>query len=126
MSPCPGSSLGGKPRTETLILTGKMRGAIDNTYFNKSVWRPAARAAGLPASRENGMHALRHFYASTLLRGGVDIKRVSAYLGHTSAAFTLAVYIHLLADDEDRSLRDIEAALAASKKGNVALNATEA
>jgi integrase len=117
---------GGKPHTETLIFTGKMRGAIDNTYLNKAVWRPAVRAAGLPASREHGMHSLRHFYASTLLRGGVDIKRVSAYLGHTSAAFTLATYTHLLADDEDRSLRDIEAALAAAKKSNIALNATEA
>jgi len=117
---------GGKPHTETLIFTGKMRGAIESTYFNESVWHPAVRAAGLPVCRENGMHALRHFYASTLLRGGVDIKRVSAYLGHASAAFTLTTYIHLLADDEERSLRDIEAALAASKQSNVALNATEA
>lgn len=117
---------GGKPHTETLIFTGKMRGAIDNTYLNKSAWRPAVRAAGLPASRASGMHALRHYYASTLLRGGVDIKRVSAYLGHTSVAFTLATYIHLIPNDEERALRDIEAALAASRQSSLALNATEA
>jgi hypothetical protein len=35
-----------------------------------------------------------------------------SYLGHHSAAFTLSVYSHLMPDDEERSLREIEAALA--------------
>jgi integrase len=103
----------GKPHTETLIFTGKMRRAVENSYLNDSVWKSAVKAAGLPPVRENGMHALRHYYASTLLRGGVDVKRVSAWLGHSSAAFTLATYIHLLEDPEGRDLRDIEAALSA-------------
>jgi prevent-host-death family protein len=45
-------------------------------------------------------------------RGGIDIKRVQSYLGHHSAAITLGYYAHLIPDDEDRSLREIEAALA--------------
>ena len=34
------------------------------------------------------MHQLRHHFASLLLRGGVDIKRVQEWLGPHSAAFT--------------------------------------
>ena len=40
---------------------------------------------------------------STSLYGGTDIKALSEYLGHHSAAFTLSVYVHLMpaADDPD-------------------------
>jgi integrase len=107
---------GGRPHTETLIFPGRLRHALGSSYFNRTVWRPAVEAAGLPVSRAAGMHALRHYYASTLLRNGVDIKRVSAWLGHSSAAFTLATYIHLLEGDDERSLREIEAALAAGRQ----------
>ena len=44
---------------------------------------------------------------------GVDVKRIQEYLGHHSAAFTLDVYGHLMPDDEEWSLRQVEAALAA-------------
>ena len=47
------------------------------------------------------MHALRHHYASMPMRGGVDVKRVGAYLRHQSAAFTLNGYSHLMPDDEE-------------------------
>ncbi len=107
---------GGKPHAETLIFTGSRRSALSATYWDKSVWRPAARAAGMAPSRENGLHALRHHYASTLLRNGIDVKRVSAWLGHTSAAFTLATYIHLLGDDDGRDVRDVELALTGSSQ----------
>ncbi|MGH3196388.1 MAG: tyrosine-type recombinase/integrase [Streptosporangiaceae bacterium] len=39
------------------------------------------------------MHQLRHHFASLLLRGGVDIKRVQDWLGHHSAAFTLDISV---------------------------------
>jgi site-specific recombinase XerC len=39
----------------------------------------------------NGMHALRHFYASALLDAGESIKAVSEWLGHENVAFTLRV-----------------------------------
>jgi integrase len=101
----------GKARTEELIFTAVRGGAVSKAVFNAKAWTPARRAAGIPDGRDSGMHQLRHHYASVLLRGGVDIKRVSAYLGHHSAAFTLSVYTHLMPDDEERSLREIETAL---------------
>jgi integrase len=106
----------GKPGTLELMFTTARGGPLIRGAFNAELWRPARAAAGLNNDRENGMHALRHHYASVLLRGGVDIKRVSSYLGHHSAAFTLGVYAHLMPDDEERSLREIEAASPDSPK----------
>lgn len=101
----------GKPRTYALIFTGDKGGAVNRSAFNKKTWVPARQSAGIADGDDDaaGMHQLRHHYASVLLRNGVDIKRVQSYLGHHSAAFTLDVYGHLMPDDEERSLRQIEA-----------------
>lgn len=57
------------------------------------------------------MHALRHFCASAWLDGGVSIRAVSEYLGHTDAGFTLRVYTHLMPASEDRARKAIDRAL---------------
>ena len=66
----------------------------------------------MPASRENGMHVLRHTFASDLLHHGCGIEEVSDYLGHSSAAVTLGIYAHVLPAAHDR-MRDTIDALAA-------------
>jgi integrase len=48
-------------------------------------------------------HALRHFYASLLIRHGESVKTVQARLGHPSAAETLDTYSHLWPDSDDRT-----------------------
>jgi integrase len=53
------------------------------------VWKPALSAAGVPPARENGMHALRHWYASVQLDGGTSVKALAEYLGHADPGFTL-------------------------------------
>jgi integrase len=103
---------GGKPRTETLIFTTSRR-VIHRASFNKVTWRPARLRAGVPDDRENGMHALRHHYASIELAGGVDIGAVSEYLGHHDPGFTLRVYRHLMVSDTGRARKAVEAALRA-------------
>lgn len=57
------------------------------------MWKRALASAGVipkrkpgesyVESRENGMHALRHFYASVLLDAGENIKALAEYLGHS-------------------------------------------
>ncbi len=84
--------------------------AVGKNGFNRTAWRPALAKAGVPAGRENGCHALRHYFASVLLHHGVDIKALSEYLGHHSAAFTLSVYTHLMPSAADRVREAIEAA----------------
>jgi Phage integrase family len=58
-----------------------------------------------------GLHQLRHFYASALLAGGVDIRALAEYLGHHEPAVTLRIYAHLMPSARARALRAIEDAL---------------
>ena len=62
-------------------------------------WDKAVEASGLDWKPR--AHDLRHYYASVLLRNGVDIVRVSAFLGHATVTKTLNVYAHLI--DVDHS-----------------------
>jgi integrase len=66
---------GGKPVTVTLTLTSPTGLAVNRNSFNRGPWKAALEAAGVPAGRENGCHALRHYHASILLHDGVDIRR---------------------------------------------------
>jgi integrase len=68
-------------------------------------------AAGLEPSRENGMHALRHFYASVLLDAGESVRALAEYLGHADPGFTLRVYTHLMPASEERTRRAVDQAL---------------
>jgi hypothetical protein len=49
----------------------------------------------MPPTRDNGMHALRHFYVSVLIDSGESVQAVADYLGHADPGFTLRVYAHL-------------------------------
>ena len=73
------------------------------------VWRPVVKAAGLPGG--TGFHALRHYYASLLIRHGESVKTVQARLGHASATETLDTYSHLWPDSEDRTRDAIDSVL---------------
>jgi integrase len=79
------------------------------------LWRPAARPLGIPAGQ--GLHALRHYYASLLIRHGESVKTVQARLGHASAAETLDTYSHLWPDSDDRTRDAVDAVLGASSHG---------
>ncbi|MFE2582417.1 tyrosine-type recombinase/integrase [Streptomyces sp. NPDC059378] len=78
--------------------------------FNRHAWRPALEAAGVSRGRENGMHALRHFYASVLLDAGESVKAVSEYLGHHDPGFTLRTYTHLMPSSEKRTREAVDRA----------------
>ena len=99
----------GKATTASLLLTTREKKALNRNYFNTYLWRPALVRANIPDVRENGCHALRHFFASTALHEGETIKAVSEYLGHADPGFTLRTYTHLMEGSSERTKRAIDA-----------------
>ena len=65
-------------------------------------------AASVPGAR---LHDLRHAFATTLLAAGVHPKVVSEALGHSSVAFTMDTYQHVLPTMGEQVASAIEAAL---------------
>lgn len=84
---------------------------ISRIRFFTRIWRPALRAAGLPI--DTHYHAMRHYYASLLIRHGESVKTVQARLGHKSATETLDTYSHLWPDSDDRTREAIDSVLLA-------------
>ncbi|WP_199439424.1 tyrosine-type recombinase/integrase [Umezawaea beigongshangensis] len=94
----------GTPTTAVLIVTSVRGLAIAANDFNRNYWKKALEAAGVPHDRyENGMHDLRHFFASLLLDQGESIKAVAEWLGHTDPSFTLSTYTHLMPSSDERT-----------------------
>lgn len=80
-----------------LLFTTKTGRPI-NTSHAAVVVKRAAEAAN--AERVH-FHALRHYYASSLLTGGVPVQDVAAVMGHT-VEMTMKTYAHVLAGYQDR------------------------
>jgi integrase len=86
---------GGEPKSFRLLFIDKKGRACNRSVFNMGDWQRAFAVAGvipprergaryLQAAQEDGMHALRHAYASVLLDAGESIKALSEYLGHSN------------------------------------------
>ncbi len=90
------------------IVSTRERGLPSRNYYNPHIWKPALRAAGVEPTRENGMHALRHFYASVQLEAGTSIRALADYLGHSDPGFTLRTYTHLMPSSEDRAREAVD------------------
>jgi integrase len=105
---------GGKPRTLRLLFVDAKGKPYNRSVFNAGDWKRALLHAGVipprvtgsqyfAAAPDDGMHALRHTYASAQLEGGTSIKALSVFLGHSDAGFTLRTYTHLMPGSEGRS-----------------------
>lgn len=94
-----------------LVFRSRERKPLAASYVNTRLWKPALVAAGIEPTRENGMHAARHYYASVLLDAGESVRALADYLGHADPGFTLRVYTHLLPVSEDRARQAVDAAL---------------
>ena len=68
-------------------------------------FRRVLRAAKLPRIR---FHDLRHCHATLLLRQGVNPKIVQERLGHSTPAFTLHVYSHVLPGMQEEVVRRLD------------------
>lgn len=106
-----------------LLFTTDQGKAYHRSVLNEGDWKRALVSAGVipprekgaprfAAAPEDGMHALRHAYASVLLDAGETVKALAEYLGHSDPGFTLRTYTHLMPASESRTRRAIDAAFA--------------
>lgn len=75
--------------------------APEGGYLLGSNWRRAVAWDATGLGRRP--HDLRHTAATLWLTAGVDVKTVSAWLGHSTAKLTLDTYGHWMGTDADRA-----------------------
>lgn len=73
-------------------------------------WVAAREAMGL--AEGEGLHQLRHFYASLLIARGRSVVEVQERLGHATAQETLDTYAHLFPDSDEGTRDAIDDAFA--------------
>ncbi|MET8142725.1 site-specific integrase [Sphaerisporangium sp. NPDC005288] len=118
----PWEQLNGRLRTHNLLFRWTDDQFIKARSYSETVWKPALVAAGVipvpdkdprsrrrfETTRKEGLHQLRHYYASIALVGGVSIKELAEYLGHADPGFTLRTYAHLMPGSHDRARRAVD------------------
>ncbi|GAA2790560.1 hypothetical protein GCM10010470_26560 [Saccharopolyspora taberi] len=112
----------GAPHSAELIITSSWGKVVKANDFNRDYWKRALKMADVPHGRyENGMHELRHFFASVLLDQGESIKAVAEWLGHSDPSFTLRTYTHLMPSSDKRTKTVIDGVYR-RRDGNAARN----
>jgi integrase len=99
--------LGAAWRDLGLVVEGGRGEHLDPDSLTHAFAR-MAKTAGQPKVR---LHDLRHAFATTLLVGSVHPKVVSEALGHSSVAFTMDVYSHVLPTMGEQVAAAIESAI---------------
>src|SRR5439155_13184649 len=91
------------PSPEWFLFTDRHGRRLKPRHLIQILHRLSAKA-GLPAHRRLHPHALRHFAATSWLRGGVGLDEVRRLLGHESLSTTLR-YSSLVGADLQRAHR---------------------
>lgn len=80
------------------VFAGELGEPIVNSNLSRRVLKPILTAAKLPEPIQKGFrwYDCRHTCATLLLEAGVNPKVVSERLGHSTVAFTLDRYAHVL------------------------------
>ena len=104
--PSPGSAWRANRRAsqaeQDVALAAQMKTATQTMSVSsvQAMMRIAVAQSGIGTSAS--LHTLWHSYATHLLDEGVNLKSISAYLGHRSLETTM-VYLHLTEAGEERS-----------------------
>jgi len=93
-----------------LIFANRVGKPMDAGNLYHRNWKLLLKSAGL-AERGFTFHALRHTFATTLLRQNVNPKIVQHQLGHATISQTMDTYSHVMPDMGDVAADALEAAL---------------
>ena len=99
----------GIPSSQANFVFGHPDGTPRTPSTVTQQFRRIASRAGLSGVR---LHDLRHTHASLMLQQGTDIKTISTRLGHSSVAFTMDTYAHLLPGMQKAAMEKFEEAFA--------------
>ena len=70
----------------------------------------------LAGCKDVRFHDLRHTFATLSLENGMDVKTLSAIIGHVSSATTLNIYAHVTDDMQKKAANTIDRAIAGVKR----------
>ena len=103
-----------------LVFTNLFGNPVSVNNFRERIFVKMLKAAGI--SPDVTLHSLRHTHSSFLLEAGVDLRAVSARLGHApnNTKFTLFTYCHTSSENSfavAKTVGDILACPAAKKDG---------
>lgn len=112
---------GGSPCTVRLLFRWSYGGHLKARNYSEVVWKPALAEVGVipepttdkrgrkryKTTRREGLHQLRHYYASIQLDAGVSVVALASYLGHDPKV-TLSIYGHMLPSSDGRARKAID------------------
>src|SRR5699024_359389 len=111
----------GPPYTVNLLFCWSYGGHLKARNYSEVVWKPALVEVGVipepdkdkrgrsryKTTRREGLHQLRHYYASIQLDAGVSVVALASYLGHDPKV-TLSIYGHMLPSSDGRARKAID------------------
>jgi len=100
-------------RDHDFVFGGELGKPIINSNLSRRVLKPILEAAKLPEEIQKRFrwYDCRHTCATLLLEAGVNAKIVSERLGHSTVAFTLDRYAHVLPGQQESASATLEAVL---------------
>lgn len=99
----PGRMQGGFGAGKSALDYGRQ---FDINSLYKHYFLPTAARLGLTGLK---WHSLRHTYASLMAGAGVDIYKVSRWMGHSNVSVTDGIYTHLFAADHSSDMDKLDA-----------------
>lgn len=106
--------LGRQRGTSGCIFSGRWPGKPISGCTVWAMFTEVRREAGLT---EGSPHALRHTAATEMIRRGVPLQVVQQILGHGTASYVTARYVHLASRDTSLGIAVLENAIATAKGG---------
>lgn len=95
------STAGEQYKNSNRLMTNPLGECLEPRTFS-DYYHQMLDMAGLPRFT---FHALRHTFATRAVEQGMDMKTLSAILGHSSVSFTMDTYAHVLPDHKHEEMR---------------------
>ncbi|MCB6992210.1 site-specific integrase [bacterium 210820-DFI.6.37] len=86
-----------------LVIPNTRYGILTSANMNKR-WRRVCAILDIPYQ---GVHALRHTWATRALEKGIDVKTVSEMLGHKNVITTMNIYQDVLPDQKAKAAQEM-------------------